>query len=209
MTSSRSLLNTAGFTLVEITIVVAIAAAVTLALTKFQSDIFSLNRVFFNSFSGGDQAQKLLRPMTAEIRSASQSSNGAYPIESFGANDFAFFSDINNDGKKEWLRYYVSGTTMYKEVIVPTGSPLTYEQSNKQTSTFMTGVRNIESDVPTFHYYDATYSGGVSGEVASGTGDIEDIRLVRVTVVVDADPLKPPAAMEISTQVLIRNLKQQ
>lgn len=209
MKALRSSLNNRGFTLAEITIAIAIASAVTLVLTKFQSDIFSLNRVFFDSFSAGDQAQKLLRPMTAEIRSASPSSNGAYPIESFGVNDLAFFSDINNDGKKEWIRYYVSGTTMYKETIIPTGSPLSYQQANKKTSTFMTGVRNIENNVPTFRYYDATYTGGAGGEVLPATGNIEQIRLVHVTVMVDADPAKPPAAVQISTQVLIRNLKQQ
>ena len=208
MTRSRCCHNS-GFTLAEIVVTVAIVSVIGVIIAKFQSDIFSFNRSFNASFTAVDQAQKLLRPMTAEIRSASQSSNGAYPIDAFAANDFSFYSDINNDGFKDWVRYYVSGTTMYKEVIAPSGTPLTYNQANKKTSTFMTGVRNISAGVPTFQYYSASYIGGAGGEVVPGTGNVQDIRLVKVTVRIDADPNKPPAATDITSQVSIRNLKQQ
>jgi prepilin-type N-terminal cleavage/methylation domain-containing protein len=201
--------HNAGFTLAEIVVTVAIIGVVSVVIAKFQGDVFSFNRVFNTSFTALDQAQKLLRPMTAEIRSASQSSAGAYPVDAFAANDFSFYSDINNDGLKDWVRYYVSGTTMYKETIAPTGAPAVYNVANKQTSTFMTSVRNISDGISTFRYYSSAYTGGSGGEVVPGTGNVQDIRLVKVTVRIDADPNKPPAPMDISTQVSIRNLKQQ
>jgi prepilin-type N-terminal cleavage/methylation domain-containing protein len=208
MTPSRYSHNQ-GFTLAELVVTVAIVGLIVVSIAKFQSDVFSFNRVFNDTFTAADQAQKLLRPMTAEIRSASQSSNGAYPIDSFAANDFAFYSDINNDGYKDWVRYYISGTTMYKEVIAPTGNPLTYNVANKKTYTFMTGVRNISDNVSAFRYYSSAFTGGAGGEVVPGTGNVQDIRLVQVTIRVDADPNKPPAATDVSSQVSIRNLKQQ
>lgn len=201
--------HSAGFSLAEMVITVAIVGVIAVVISKFQSDVFSFNRVFYNSFSAADQAQKLLRPMTAEVRSASQSSNGAYPIEAFAANDFTFFSDINNDGLKDWVRYYISGTTAYKETIVPSGNPLTYNTANKKTTTFMTGVQNISNGIATFKYYSSAYTGGATGEVVPGTGNIQDIRLVKITFRIDADPNKPPAASDVTTQVSIRNLKQQ
>lgn len=201
--------HNAGFTIAELVVTIAIVGVVMVVITKFQSDVFSFNRIFYSSFTSADQAQKLLRPMTAEIRSASQSSIGAYPLDSFAANDFAFYSDIDNDGKKDRVRYYVSGTTMYKEVIAPTGTPAVYNTANKKTSTFMTGVRNLSDGISTFRYYSSAYTGGASGEVVPGTGNIQDIRLVKVTVRIDADPSKPPAAVDITSQVSIRNLKQQ
>jgi prepilin-type N-terminal cleavage/methylation domain-containing protein len=198
-----------GFTLAEIVVTLAVVAVVGIIIAKFQVDVFSFNRTFHASFSTVDQAQKLLRPMTAEIRSASQSSNGAYPIDAFAANDFAFYSDINNDGFKDWVRYYVSGTTMYKEVIAPSGTPLTYSPANKKTYTFMTGVRNISDGISAFQYYSSSYIGGSEGEVVPGTGNVQDIRLIKITVRLDADPQKPPAATDVTSQVSIRNLKQQ
>ncbi len=199
----------AGFTLAEIVVTTAIVGLLIVVITKFQSDIFSFNSTFYSSFSGSDQAQKLLRPMTAEIRSASASGNGAYPIEAFAVNDFSFYSDIDNNGTKDWVRYYVSGTNMYKETIAPTGSPAVYNSANKKTTTFMTNVRNISAGLSTFKYYSSAYTGGVSGEVVPGTGSIETIRLVKITIRIDADPYKPPAASDVTTQVSIRNLKQQ
>lgn len=212
MTPSRSLHKSSlshGFTLAEIVVTTAIVGVMVLVISKFQSDIFSFNRTFYGSFAGSDQAQKLLRPMTAEIRSASASSNGSYPIEAFAANDFSFYSDIDNNGTKDWIRYYVSGTTMYKETIAPTGSPAVYNSANKKTATFMTGVRNLADGIATFRYYSSAYTGGASGEVVPGTGTIETIRLVKITVRIDADTSKPPAAADVTTQVSIRNLKQQ
>jgi len=212
MTPSRSPhngLHTAGFTLAELVITIAIVSMVGVIIGKFQGDIFSFNRLFYSSFSSADQAQKLLRPMTAELRSASQSSNGSYPIESFAANDITFYSDIDNNSKKDKVRYYVSGTTMYKQVTAPTGNPSVYNPANTVSTTFMTGVRNVSAGLATFRYFSSAHTGGDTGEVVPGSGNIEDVRLVKITIRTDADPAQPPAPTDVTTQVSIRNLKQQ
>lgn len=208
MTLSHSLQNR-GLTLVELVVTVAIVTGLLIFVGKFQADVFSLNRTFSGSFSASDQAQKLLRPMTAEIRSASQSSNGAYLISAFATNDFSFYSDIDNNGGKDLVRYYLSGTTVYKEVTPPTGSPAVYNSANKKTTTFITGVQNQTVGVPIFRYYSSAHTGGSTGEIVPGTGKIEDIRLIRITFRIDADTNKPPAAVDVTTLVSIRNLKQQ
>ena len=208
MTRSLSIQNK-GLTLIELVVTITIATGVFLIIGKFQSDVFSLNRVFSGSFSGSDQAQKLLRPMTAEIRSASPSANGSYPIDTIADNSFSFYSDIDNNGSKDLVRYYLSGTTVYKEVTPPTGSPATYNVANKKTSTFITGVRNQDTSLALFRYFSSAHTGGSTGEIIPGTGKIEDVRLVRITFRIDADVNKPPAAVEVTTLVSIRNLKQQ
>ena len=206
MKQYRSIHNR-GFTLAEIVVVIAIVSVLGIVISKFQRDVFSFNRYFSNSLSAGDSAQKLLRPMTAEIRSASPSSNGAYPIDTIGDYSFSFYSDIDNDGTKDWVKYSVSGTTMTKETIKPTGNPLTYVQANKVTKTFMTGVRNISDGIPVFTYYDSTYTGGAGGVVSSSTGSLSNIRLIGVKIRIDPDTNQSPTALEVSTQVAIRNLK--
>ncbi len=201
------LIHNKGYTLVEMLLVVAIASVIGIVISKFQRDVFSFNRYFSNSLSTGDSAQKLLRPMTAEIRSASPSNSGAYPIDSIGDNSFSFYSDIDNDGLKEWVKYSLSGTTLSKETIKPTGNPMTYVQANKVTKVFMTGVRNIADGVPIFTYYDGTYTGGSGGIVSASTGPLSNIRMVGVKIRIDPDVNQPPTTVEVSTQVAIRNLK--
>ena len=199
-----------GFTLVELVVVIAITTVIGLLVSKFQADVFSFNRIFSSSFTTSDSAQKLLRPMTAEIRSASPSSNGAFPIDKIGQYEFAFYSDIDNDGLKDWVHYYVSGTTMYKEVIRPTGNtPAVYDQTNKVTTTFITGVRNITDNAPVFQYYSASYIGGATGEVLPSSGSVESVRLIKITINLDDNTNTLPIALTVSTQVSIRNLKTQ
>jgi hypothetical protein len=183
----------------------AIVSTLGLIIWKFQGDVFSFNRYFSNSFTTGDSAQKLLRPMTAEIRSASASNSGAYPIDSIGDYSFSFYSDIDNDGLKELIKYTLSGTTLNKETTKPTGNPLTYLPANKVTKTFMTGIRNQTEGIPIFTYYDQTYTGGAGG-VVSSSSSVSDISLVGVKLRFNPD-LNQSTITEISTQVAIRNLK--
>lgn len=196
-----------GYTLMEMLLVVALVSIVGVVVSKFQKDVFSFNRYFSNSLSAGDSAQKLLRPMTAEIRSASPSNNGSYPIEAIADNSFTFYSDIDNDGLKEWVRYSLSGTVLSKETIKPTGNPLTYVTANKVTKVFMTGVRNIADGIPIFTYYDSTYTGGAGGIVSASSGSLSNVRLIGVKIRIDPDTNQSPNALEVSTQVAIRNLK--
>jgi prepilin-type N-terminal cleavage/methylation domain-containing protein len=196
-----------GYTLMEMLVVVALVSFIGVVISKFQKDVFSFNRYFTNSLSVGDSAQKLLRPMTAEIRSTSQSSSGAYPIDSIGDYYFSFYSDIDSDGLKEWVKYSVSGTVLSKEVIKPTGNPLVYNSANKVTTTFMTGVRNLSESIPMFTYYDETYTGGSGGVISPSTGSLSAVRLIGVKIRIDPDTNQSPTVTEISTLVAIRNLK--
>jgi hypothetical protein len=191
----------------EMLVVVALVSFIGVVISKFQKDVFSFNRYFTNSLSVGDSAQKLLRPMTAEIRSTSQSSSGAYPIDSIGDYYFSFYSDIDSDGLKEWVKYSVSGTVLSKEVIKPTGNPLVYNSANKVTTTFMTGVRNLSESIPMFTYYDDTYTGGSGGVISPSTGSLSAVRLIGVKIRIDPDTNQSPTVTEISTLVAIRNLK--
>jgi prepilin-type N-terminal cleavage/methylation domain-containing protein len=195
-----------GYTLMEMLVVVALVSVIGLVISKFQRDVFSYNRYFSSTLTTGDAAQKLLRPMTAEIRSASPSNAGAYPIDSIGDYRFSFYSDIDNDGLKELVAYSLVGTTLNKEITKPTGNPLVYLSANKSTKIFMTGVRNISDGIPVFTYFDSSYAGSTGGSVPS-TGALSTVRLIGVKIRIDPDTNLSPVATDVSTQVAIRNLK--
>ncbi len=207
MIQQQSLHKNKGLTLIEILVVVAIVGVLSVVIGKFEADVFSYGRYFNNTLSTADSAQKLLRPMTEEIRSSSPSNAGAYPIDAIGAYSFSFYSDIDNDNLKEWVKYSVSGTNLIKEVIKPTGNPLVYNQANKITTTFMTGVRNQSESISMFTYYSDTYTGGSGGIVDPTSGALESVRLIGIKIRIDQDTKQPPPVAEVSSQVAIRNLK--
>ncbi len=199
----------AGLTFLEVLIAIFIAGLVGVGIAKLSGDVISFNRFFESSFSATDRAQKLLRPMAEEIRSAAQSETGSYSIEIATATNFVFYADIDNDGLIERVRYYLEGTNLKKDVVEPTGNPLSYNLGSAVTTIPISNVQNTAlGNVPVFSYYNSSHTGGTTGEVSPG-GDVTPIRLVRITLHIDTDLNKAPAATVVTTFVAMRNLKQQ
>lgn len=53
------------------------------------------------------EARKGIEIMTKEIRKVREGENGNYPIEYAGDKEFIFYSDVDNDGKTERVRYFL------------------------------------------------------------------------------------------------------
>ena len=88
-----------GFSLVEVLIVVAIAASLVIIASNFSGNVSGLNTLISQQLQSKSDTSATLQIITSEIRSASASQNGAYPIDSASTSSFAFYSDINKDGK--------------------------------------------------------------------------------------------------------------
>jgi type II secretory pathway component PulJ len=192
-----------GITLLETLIAVSIFSIVMIAIGSFARDLFFYNDVFTGGLTSYDEARKVLQPIASEIRSASSSSLGSYPIEKASNTEFIFFSDIDNNGSKERIRYFLVGNILKRGVIVPTGSPLQYLSANETISDIVHGVSN--GSTPIFSYYNSSYNGSTAP--LTQPVSIIDVRLVKIIIVIDADPNRPPAPVTVTTQVSIRNLK--
>lgn len=188
----------------ELVVVGAIAGILILAVGTFQRNILYFAGFIDKSLLGTQDARSVLRIMVREARSASPSGIGAYPIAEAGTQSFAFYSDIDNDGIQERVRYFLSATDLKKGVIEPTGSPLQYNPASEQVTTLL--ARNVQNGAqPVFTYYDTNYDGTtapLSQPVTTAT-----IRLVKISIVIDADPNREPAPKTFTSQVSLRNLK--
>ncbi len=192
-----------GFTLIEMLVTVAVFSIVALIVMSFARDVYYYDSVFSKGLTSYDEARKVLSPMTSEIRSASPSSLGSYAIEKADVNEFIFYSDIDNNGNKERIRYFLDGNILKKGVIKPTGSPLQYVSGSEVITNIITGVSN--GATPIFTYYNSNYSG--SGNPLVQPVSILEVRLVKINIMIDIDPNRPPAPIVVTTQVSIRNLK--
>ncbi|MBI2030652.1 prepilin-type N-terminal cleavage/methylation domain-containing protein [Candidatus Kaiserbacteria bacterium] len=192
-----------GFSLIEILVGIGIFTLIGIAIYTFQRDVFSLNRVIVSNLSVQDEVRRTLKIMSAEIRTASPSSLGAYALTQTATSSFTFYSNIDSDASKERVRYFLSGTTLKKGVIKPSGSPLTYNPANEVVTELIHDLANTATS--TFTYYDEDYD-GTSPPLAEPI-DISAVRLVKIMLVIDKDPAALPASMTLTTQVSIRNLK--
>jgi prepilin-type N-terminal cleavage/methylation domain-containing protein len=193
-----------GFTMVEMMIVLAIMAMFVFVASSFQKDVFSLNTTLQSSLNAQLDARHLVKVMVTELRKASPSSLGTYPIEAASSTAITFYSDVDNNGVVDKVRYYLTGNTIRKSVTVPTGSPLTYNPANEVLSTIINNIVS-SSTLPIFQYYSSNYAGTTSP--LTYPLDIQAVRLVKITVIIDNDPNRSPVPIVVTSSVSMRNLK--
>jgi prepilin-type N-terminal cleavage/methylation domain-containing protein len=192
-----------GFTLAEVITAVAILSLIMVAVSAFQYNVLSYNRIAEVSLTNAQEAQALIKTISKELRATQQSANGAYPIAVAATSTITFFSDTDKDGTEEQVRYYLASSTLYRGIIKPTGSPLSYTGSESR-KILATGLRN-SSTTPVFEYFGSTYAGTSSAMTYPLT--ITNIRLVKVNLTIDTDPSRAPVLRTFTTQTVLRNLK--
>lgn len=196
----NKLKNKKGFTAIETLLGVSIFVLVVGALTLFSRNMWIYSSYISTGLNDSNNGRSVLKTMVAEIRTASTADTGAYTIASAGATAFTFYSDIDNDGLKEKVRYFLNGSQLQKGVTKPTGSPLGYSG----TETITTLIPNV-TNANIFEYYDKNYDGTTTALPSPIV--ISSIRLVKITINIDKDPNRAPVTTTFSTQVSIRNLK--
>jgi prepilin-type N-terminal cleavage/methylation domain-containing protein len=193
-----------GFSLAEFIVSVAILSLLTYTFSTFQRDVFSLSTNLQSSLNAQLEARHLIKTMISELRKVAPSANGSYPIELASSTGITFYSDINDNGSVERVRYYLHNKTIRKGVIAPTGNPPVYNSGNEVTTTLLNYVL-ASSTLPIFQYYTSNYSGTTSP--ISMPPNISTIRLVKITVIIDTDPNRSPTPIISTSQVNLRNLK--
>jgi prepilin-type N-terminal cleavage/methylation domain-containing protein len=200
----KRLSYTKGFTLVELLLSVLVISVIAVTVGTFQKDVFSLNYSLQGSLNAQLDARHVVKIMVTELRKASPSALGAYPVALASSTAITFYSDVDNNGVKDKVRYFVSGSTVRKGVVAPTGNPLVYNDANEKLTTIITGFVS-SSTLPLFQYYPSSYTGTTSPLTLPI--DVLALRLVKITVIIDKDPAHSPAMIVVTSQVNLRNLK--
>lgn len=193
-----------GFTLVETIIGVSIFLLISLLISSFARDIFSLNYVLQGNLNAEIDSRHVVKIIVTELREAGPSALGAYAIASATPSNLIFYSDVDNDGIREKVRYFISGSSLKRGVVAPTGSPLVYDDTTEKLSTIISGFVS-SSTLPLFQYHSSSYAG--TSSPLTIPVDISSIRLVKVTVIIDKDPNRSPISIITTSQVSVRNLK--
>jgi prepilin-type N-terminal cleavage/methylation domain-containing protein len=192
-----------AFTLIETLVSLAIFVVIFTIITLFARNTFYFKGIFSGGLTASDDARHILQPIANELRSASQSSLGSYPLEVVDNNELVFYSDINDDGLKERIRYFLNGNVFSRGVIKPTGSPLAYVAASEKVTALMSGVAN--GPVPIFSYYNTNYNG--TNSPLTQPVAVENVRLIKIKIIIDANPSQPPGPFTVTTQISLRNLK--
>lgn len=196
--------NEEGFTIPELLISIFIISILSITATTFSRDIFLLNSNFSGGMNAQLEARHVVKIIISELRETSPSNLGAYPIALASSSAITFYSDIDNNGLKDKVRYFLNGNDLKRGVIAPSGSPLTYVTANEKITTLATNVVS-SSTLPIFQYYPSNYS-GTSTPLAQPV-NLSSVRLVKVNVIIDKNPNHSPVPIIVTSQVSLRNLK--
>lgn len=197
--------TTQGFTIVELLVVASILAVVSVGILVFFRDTMRFNTSIQSSLRSQNEARRILRPFANEVRGATRSALGAYPIELASSTTLLFFTDLDEDGHSERVRYFLEGNTFKKGVTKPTGAPLSYDLDDERIVAIVNNV--VATTTPIFQYFNTNYVGASTTQALVQPVSPALVRLVRVNITVDEDPNQPPAPFTLTTQISFRNLK--
>lgn len=196
-------LITAGFTLWEILIVSAIVVLLALAIFTLGRDIFVSNYYAQKSLVAESDAKSALTKMIKELREATPAVTGAYPLELASTTELIFYGDVDNDNISERVRYFLDGRALKRGLINPTGQPPSYQPETEVVATLANDMVNQL----VFSYYDRSYDSTASSSPLASPAAIQNIRLIKVELLIDADPNRSPIPLYLTSQVMLRNLK--
>jgi len=97
-----------GFTFIETLVAIFVFALVMGVVAGFIVLSYQTHSYAFEESAAVEEARRGMEIMIKEIRAAKTGDSGAYPIELADDKQFIFYSDIDNDGKTERVRYFLS-----------------------------------------------------------------------------------------------------
>lgn len=196
-----------GFSLVEVVIIIAVAAGIFFVVASLRGNVSDLENIISQKLLSRQDLDQTFQVLVTEVRSAGPSGLGAYPIESASTSSLVFFSDIDQDGVFERVRYSLVTSTILKGIIEPVGNPLVYATSSEIiTIAIENVVVAATTSLNIFEYFDLSYTG--SEAPLAEPVDVSQIRVIKIIMYVDVEPGVAPRPALFTEQVTIRNLRE-
>lgn len=189
-----------GFTFIETIIFVSIFSVALGAIVSSILFVYKGQRYNLQVASATYEARKGIEQTIRDLREASYSDIGSYPIISASSSFINFYSDIDKDSKIEQVKYYLDGDKLKKDETEAVGNPPEYKQENTHSMVVAKNVRNNPLSVPLFTFFDK------SGNEMTNLSKITDIAFIKMRVIINLDPVHKPDDFEIRSSAALRNI---
>ncbi len=192
----------AGVTIIEVIVVTFIATMVIAALLRFLSLGHPIAKITYLQSQSTEAARIQLKRLASALREARPSDAGAYPLVETSPQRLIFFANIDGDTGTERVRYELVGTDLQRGITEPTGNPIVYNTAQEKVTVVARSIRNAAT--PIFTYYTGDYPANPSPLPSTSTGSV---KYLQFHLVIDADTTVDPPAVDVISQVQLRNLK--
>lgn len=200
--------NIRGMTLVEVLVAIAIMLIAMEGFTLLFLKSWDTNKFILEEGMASAAASRATGKIVSQLRSTRQADNGDYPVESADDFDLKVYMDIDKDGVTERVHYFLDQATDQLKVGVTNpvaGTPVSYPAADDTVSILANYVVN-ENTNPVFYYYNQNYPGDTVNNPIATPATIDQIRLVRVHLYVNINPVHAPDNINIESFADLRNL---
>jgi Tfp pilus assembly protein PilV len=167
---------------------------------------WKMNKFVLETGNASLIASRTVEVIVRDIRRARQADNGDYPIESGGDSDLKVYIDIDGDGVTERVHYYLSNGSVFRGVTKPNATvPITYPSGDQTTLLLAQYISNTSSD-PVFFYYNKNYPSDTINNPLATPIAVENVRLIKVHLLVNIDPVHAPDNINVESFAELRNL---
>jgi type II secretory pathway pseudopilin PulG len=190
-----------GFSIIETMTVISVFTLVMVVLSASVISFYRTNAYSIEQSSAVESGRRGVDKLTRDLREATFSDEGSYPIVEIASNSITFYSNIDSDSGIEWVRYYLDGSTLYREIRKASGTPLRYPSTPGEVSVISEHVRNPLQNMPIFRYFDT------EGNQLTEYTSVASVSFVQVNLVVNVNPQKLPNEFVIRSSATLRNIR--
>ncbi|MFZ2299951.1 MAG: hypothetical protein WAW00_02365 [Candidatus Moraniibacteriota bacterium] len=197
-----------AMTLMELMISIAIMLIAMEGFTLLFLKSWDTNKFILEEGLASAAASRATGKIIRELRHVRQADNGDYPIESGSDFDLKVYLDIDDDDVTERVHYFLDLDTDQLKVGItePTGTaPVSYPAADDSVSVLTNFVVNESTD-PVFYYYNQNYPGDTVNNPIASPAAVDQVRLIRVHLFVNINPVHAPDNINIESFVDLRNL---
>lgn len=195
-----------GMSLIEMITAIAILTMGMSGFSMLFLNSWSSNKFVLEMGTASIIASRGVNNVVTEIRKVRQADNGDYPVESGDDFDLMVYLDIDNDGDTERVHYYLLNGSFYRGVSEPiAGLPITYPVGDDTTTLLASSIINTNAN-PVFSYYNEDYPADTVNNPIATPVDVSDVRMIRVHLMVNIDPLHAPDHINVESLAELRNI---
>lgn len=188
-----------GFTLIEMLVVIFVVAIISIVIGDSVLSFFKAAEFATGRAGSVSAAQGALDTIVQSVRGSTYGADGSYPIASISPYSLTVFADSGPNSATERITFFVSGTSLFKSVIDPTGNPPWYSIAASTTADIADGIENAAIGPALFTYYDA------AGNEITDFSHVSDVASVFVNLLSQSSTSTPVYTLQ--SYVTLRNLE--
>jgi len=192
-----------GLSIVETLVAVAAGTLVIIGVASLVLSLYRTNAYAVEQAFAINSARRGIERMVRDIREATYSDEGAFPIIEADPYALYFYSDVDRDDNVERIKFYIQNGTLMRDETKASGTPPVYPSNPDSTSAVSDHVRNTFLGESLFRYYDT------SGNEVTDLSNVTDIAFVVVRLIVDINPHRLPNNFILQSSASLRNLSRQ